>query len=191
EQPRPFARRQMLGLDRGRPDVPREPARAPPLVPGRGVGLEPVGPLPTRLLAERRAELAKPRIGWREAEPPSLLPLLVRVAQVVVRAVDLVRSLEREAAGAILRAEAPEVHVPDVQSRIALDDPVGHDPAHAAGAGDAVGAEAARDEEAADLWGLTEDELAVGRERLGAVDQPDDLGGPDCRDPVGRPFHQL
>jgi hypothetical protein len=45
---------------------------------------------------------------------------------------------------------------------------------HPAGAGEAVRAEAGGDEEAAHL-GLAEDELVVGRERLGPVDQPHDL----------------
>ena len=46
-----------------------------------------------------------------------------------------------------------------------------------------MGAEAGRDEEAAHL-GLAEDEVVVGRERLGTVDEPVDLGGPKGRDQV-------
>jgi hypothetical protein len=101
-----------------------------------------------------------------------------------------VRPLEGEAPRAVLGAEPPEVHVPDVEPRIALDDPVGHDPSHAAGSGDAVGAEAARHEEAADLRRLAEDELAVGGEGLGPVDQADDLRAADRRHPMDGALHQ-
>ena len=46
-------------------------------------------------------------------------------------------------------AEAPDVHVPQVQRRLALDDPLGHHLADPARARQAVGAEAGRHEEAA------------------------------------------
>ena len=73
--------------------------------------------------------------------------------------------------------------MPDVEPRIALDDPVGHDPAHPARTGDPVSAKAAGDEKAGDLRGLAEDELPVGREGFGPVDQPGDLGPGHCRHP--------
>ena len=80
--------------------------------------------------------------------------------------------------------------MPDVEAGIALDDPVGHDPPHAAGAGDTVGAEAAGDEEAPDLGRLAEDELAVRGEGLGAVDQAHDLRAADRRHAAHRALHQ-
>ena len=63
--------------------------------------------------------------------------------------------------------------MPDVQRRLAVEDPVGHDLPDAARARQPVRAEARRDEEAGDL-GLAEAELVVGRERLGPVDEPRD-----------------
>ena len=64
-------------------------------------------------------------------------------------------------------AEAADVHLPEVERRLALGDPLGHHLADAARAGQPVRAEAGGDEEAAHL-GLAEAELAVGRERLRA-----------------------
>ena len=54
---------------------------------------------------------------------------------------------------------------------LAVGDPLGHDLADAARAGEPVRAEPGGHEEAAHL-GLAEAELVVGRERLRAVDQP-------------------
>ena len=96
--------------------------------------------------------------------------LVVRVHDVVVRAVDLVGAGEAVAAAAVLRSEAADVHLPQVHRRLAADDPLGHHLADATGAGDAVGAEPGGDEEPGDL-ALAEDELTVGRERLRPVDR--------------------
>ena len=65
-------------------------------------------------------------------------------------------------------AEAPDVHAPEVQRRLAADDPLGHHLADAAGARQAVRAEAGGHEQPAHR-GLAEAELAVGRERLGPL----------------------
>ena len=70
-------------------------------------------------------------------------------------------------------AEAADVHRPQVELRLAAGDPLGHHLADAAGARQPVRAEAGGHEQAAHL-GLAEAELAVGRERLRAVDQPRD-----------------
>ena len=111
----------------------------------------------------------------RRLQRPPGLPLVVRVHDVVVRAVDLVGAGEAVAAAAVLRSEAADVHLPQVHRRLPPDDPLGHHLADAAGAGDAVGTEAGGDEEPGDL-ALAEDELAVGRERLGPVDELDHVG---------------
>ena len=112
--------------------------------------------------------------GRRLQRPPGA-PFVVRVHDVVVRAVDLVGAGEAVPAAAVLRSEASHVHLPQVHRRLPPDDPLGHHLADTAGAGDAVGTEAGGDEEPGDL-ALAEDELTVGRERLGPVDELDHVG---------------
>ena len=180
----------VLGADRGRPQPPRPAAGPKRLVAGRRVRLEPVGPLPARLLAERGAELDQARVGGREAQRPSGLPLVAGVLDVVVGRVDLERARERVVAARVVGAETARVHLPDVEARQPVDDPLGDELPHPARAGQAVRAEAGRDPEAGQLGGA-EDELAVRGERLGPVDEPDDLGLAELRHPDERVRHQL
>src|SRR2546425_610186 len=69
--------------------------------------------------------------------------------------------------------EAPHIHVPHIESRLAIYDPVRHHPADTARAGDTMRAEAAGDPEAACIRRLAQDKLSVRRERLQPVDTPD------------------
>ena len=69
-----------------------------------------------------------------------------------------------------MRAEAPDVHLPDVHRRLAGEDPLGHHLADPAGAGESVGAEPGGDKQAAHV-ALAETELVVRGERLRSVDQ--------------------
>ena len=112
-----------------------------------------------------------PAVGGREAQRPPGLALVVGVLDVVVGLVDLARAGGRVARRAVVLAEAPDVHAPEVERRLAADDPLGHHLADAAGAGQPVRAESGGHEQPAH-GGLAEAELAVGRERLRAVDQP-------------------
>ena len=80
--------------------------------------------------------------------------------------------------------------MPDVERRRPLDDPLGHEPAHAAGPRESVRAEAGSDPEAAHV-GRPEDELAVGRECLGTVDKPHDAHLRERGDADDRVLHQL
>src|SRR6476659_3185971 len=69
------------------------------------------------------------------------------------------------------RREAPDVDVPQVDRRIAADDPFGHQPAGTAGVGDAGGVEASADEVTPELGRLAQNEIAVQREALRSVQQ--------------------
>ena len=170
--------------------LPAQPRGRSDSSPLRGVGLEPVRPLPARLLAEHGPELAQPRVGRGDAERPPGLALVAGVLDVVVRLVDLAGAGERVLARAVRRAEPARVHVPDVERGRPLDDPLGHELPHAAGPREPVRAEARRDPEAPDV-GRPEDELAVGRERLGAVDELDDPHLRERRHADDRVLHQL
>ncbi len=119
--------------------------------------------------------LGEPLVGGGDPQRPPAEALLAGVLHVVVGRVALDRARERVLAAAVVRPEAARVHLPRVEPRLAVHDPFGHELPHAAGAREPMRAEPGRDPEAAHV-GLAEDELAVGRERLGAVDQLHDLG---------------
>ncbi len=123
EERRGLATGAVLGADRRRPVPARPAAWAQALVAGGGVRLEPVRALPAGLLAEGRSESLEARIRRREAQRPPSLALVPRVLDVVVRRIDLRRAGDRVLTGAVRRAEAARVHLPDVEARRLLDDP--------------------------------------------------------------------
>ncbi len=86
-------------------------------------------------------------------------------------AVELERARPDPAVVALRLAEATDVDRPEVHGRFARHDPLGERASGAARRGDAERIEAAADVEACELRRLAEDEVAVGRERLRAVDQ--------------------
>src|SRR5947208_14008702 len=148
-----------------------------------GVWREPIGPLPPGFLAEGRAERGQARIGGREAKRPSGLTFLVRIVNVIVSRVNLDGANERVVPLPVGVTEPPQVHLPEVEARFAIDDPFRHRPAHPTGTGDPVGAEAGRDKEPANAR-LAEDELVVGREGLRSIDQLDDIAVLERGDPL-------
>jgi hypothetical protein len=87
-------------------------------------------------------------------------------------------------------AEAAGVHLPDVEAGETLDDPLGQQLPHPAGACEPVCAEAGRHPEPAYVR-RPKDELAVRRESLRAVDQLDHLGIPELGHPHECALHQL
>ena len=190
EQRGPLAACDVLGADGRRPELPGPPARAERLVACRRIRLEPVGALPPRLLPEDGTELGEPRIGGGDPQGPPGAPLVPRVLHVVVGLVDLLRACERVRLRAVGRAETARVHVPHVERRGALDDPLGDELPHAARPGEPVGAEARRDPEPAHV-GWAEDELTIRRERLGAVHETHDLHLLERRHADDRVLHQL
>src|SRR5438094_2457840 len=140
----------------------------------RGIRGKPVRSLPSRFFAEAGAELLEPRVGRGEPERPARLALLVGVVDVVVRRVDLDGSGEGVGLTPVLGAKAPQVHLPEVETRLAIDDPFGHRGAHPAGAGDPVGAESRGYIETANR-GLAQQEFVVRGERFWSIDQFDDV----------------
>src|ERR1700755_2589950 len=110
-----------------------------------------MAPLPARFLAEGGAVLAVPEVGGGDAERPAGAALVGGVADVVVGLVGLADPLVGVGGGAVGGAEAADVHVPEVEARFAVGDPLGDDFADPARTGEPVGAEAGADEEARDL----------------------------------------
>ena len=131
EQRRRLPAREVLGPDGGRPEPARPPTRPKRLVAVGRVRLEPVGALPARLLAARRPELLQPRVRRGEAQRPAGQSLLARVLHVVVGRVDLGRSAPACTRGCVVATEPPRVHLPHVERRHALDDPLGDELPHA------------------------------------------------------------
>src|SRR5207244_13350377 len=129
--------------------VPARPAARPQRFVAAGrVGLVPVDALPAALLPEGRVQRDMALVGGRDAKRASGLPLLGGVLDVVVLRQRLVRARERVLAAAVLPAEAPPVERPDVPLGTAVDDPLAHDLADAARAGEPVRAAAGGDPEA-------------------------------------------
>src|SRR5438093_46615 len=133
-----------------------------------GIRRKPAWSLPSRLLAEARAKLLQPRVGGGEAQWPARLTLLIGIVDVVVRRVDLDGSREGIGLATILTTEPAQVHLPQVEARLAIDDPFSHGGAHPSGAGDPMSAESRRDIETANR-GLAQQEFIVGRERFRSI----------------------
>ncbi len=114
-----------------------------------------------------------PDVGGRDPKWAPGLTLVVRVEDVVVGLVGLLDAGVGVGGRAVLRAEAPDVHLPQIEARLAFGDPLRHHLADAARARQSVGAEAGADEEARHL-GLPQAELVVRSEALRAVDQAHD-----------------
>src|SRR5438094_6247156 len=139
-----------------------------------GIWLEPIGWFPPGFLAEGRAERGQARIGGREPKRPSGLTFLVRIVNVIVSRVHLDGAAERVVPLPVDVTKPPQVHLPEVEARLAVDDPFRHRLAHPPGTCDPVGTEAGRDKEPANAR-LAEDELVVGREGLRSIDQLDHI----------------
>src|SRR3954451_10050441 len=135
------------------------------------VRLEPVRTLPAGLLPERGAELLEERVGRRHPQWATGLAFLVGIMDVVVRRVVLDGPSERVPLASVCRPESADVHLPQVELGLAVDDPRRDLATDAARPGDAVGRETGRDEEAPDLR-LAQDELVIRREAFWAVDDP-------------------
>ena len=179
-----LAHRAMLGADR----IERRPALERRRIDGGGSRRrEPVRPLPAELVAvdrarglQRRVERAAPRVA-------AGVGLVRRPRDVVVAGVALDRARVHELLDRMRRAEAAHVERPQVHARIAVDDPVGHHPARAAGCGDAR-REAAAEVEVVELGGEADDRLAVGGDRDRSVDHLPDADLVQRRNPRRRGF---
>src|SRR5439155_10411556 len=132
------ARGAVLGGDGGGPVITRPASRALCTL-AVGVWLEPIGSFPPGFLAEGRAERGQARIGGREAKRPSGQTFLVRIVNVIVSRVNLDGADARVVPLPISITEPPQIHLPEVEAWLAVDDPFRHRPAHPPGTGDPVG----------------------------------------------------
>src|SRR3954447_15432799 len=123
----------MLCTGRRRPVPPRPGVRPQRLVTRGGVGAVELDALPSRFLTELGTVPAVPAIRRTRAQWPTGHPLPAGIGDVVVGLVVLLGAREGVAGRAPLAAEPVDVHVPDVEARLALDDPLGHHLADSAG----------------------------------------------------------
>src|ERR1700680_1528052 len=122
----------VLGLDGRRPQAARPAAGPQRLIAVGRIRFEPVGPLPTRLLAERGAELGQPRVHGRNPQRTAGAALVAGVLDVVVGGVDLARPGQRVLTAHVVTAEPARVHLPRAQAGPAVDDPLRYQATHAA-----------------------------------------------------------
>ena len=180
-----LAHRAMLGADRVERRTALERRR---LDRRRARRREPVRPLPAELVAVDGAGLAARRCIERAAARAARgVGLVGRPRDVVVAAVALDRALVHVLLDRVRRAEAANVERPQVETGIAVDDPVRHHPAGAAGRGDSR-RESAAQVEIVELRREADDRLAVGGDRNRTVDQLPDADFVEHRDPRARRF---
>ncbi len=87
--------------------------------------------------------------------------------------------------------EAPDIDRPEIERRFAIDGPLCQHPARAAARGNAKGVETGPDEHVGTFRRDAEDEIAVGREALRAVDHLLDANGFKRGDTFDRRKHML
>src|SRR5262249_16377630 len=128
---------------------------------------EPVRTFPTEFRPEHSAGLIQSVMDRTLAGVPSGIHLLVRPVDLVVRAIGLDGALLKPPGLRLRLAEAPDIKLPEVHPRIAIDDPISHRLAGAAGSGD-TGRKTAGNVEILQFGRETHDRLAVGRDGYGA-----------------------
>ena len=178
----------MLASDRLEPARPREGIAIFRRF-SRGGVREPVGPLEADLFAKAGACGLQAFVERRAAQRPAGLIFLRRPGDGVVPRIGLQRARAHPVRVVVVRAEAADVHRPEIERRLAVGDPFGERHAGAARRGDAEGVEAGADEEIAHLRRLAEHEIAVRREALQAVDHLLDAGRRQRRDAPERQAH--
>src|SRR5262245_19282666 len=174
--------------------------RVEPVRPLIGIGVfgllaagkigKPVWPLEAELLAEAcplRFELV---IERRTAKRTAQAILLMRPGHGVVLGVGLERAGAHPVRVEMVLAEAANIHRPEIVRRLALGHPFGQHHAGTAAGGDAESVEARPDKNPPGLARLAKDEIAVGREAFGAVDELPDARRLHRRDASRRKLEQ-
>src|SRR5688572_17176254 len=105
------------------------------------VNREPVGTLPTGLLAKNCSEFFLTFVSGREPERTDRLALLIRVVNVIVLGVCFNRARQHIRLSRVVGSKAPDVKAPHVPFRMPLGNPFGHDFTHSTCPGETVRAE--------------------------------------------------
>ena len=153
-------------------------------------GCEEVGALPAHLGTEAGVRGGKMRVQRRATERPRAFQFAVGPGHLVVQAQHLGDAVGQPALVGVEAREAAHIDRPQVERGLALHDPLGQRLAGTAAGGDAHRVEAAADPEVGKARCRPEDEVVVGRERLGPVVELLDLRVGQRRHALDRVFHQ-
>src|SRR5262249_6480693 len=140
-----------------------------------------IRPFPAELRAETGIELLEPIIERGCDAWPAAQIFLMREADRVVFAIGFERPVIHPVAVLVQIREAPDVDDPEIHGRFTRSNPLPQTRAGAAAARDAEGIEAGTDIIVGELGRRTQDEIAVGREALRAMDHFLDAGGIERR----------
>ena len=151
---------------------------------------EVVRPLPACALPEHGAEREEPLEERARPEGPTPLALVAGKPRRVVVAVHLAGLLGDVAAVAEMGAESADVQLPHVDGGLPLEDPLGHHASDAPRARDPVDRHPRRHPEAGLAGHRAERVVAVRREAVRPVDELQDLGLLDGREPPHRSRQQ-
>ena len=182
-----LARRLVLGCHRVEPG-----AATPAVLHVRRLAdaRKPVGPVPAHLVAEPRAARLEAIVKRRATERPAAFMLALRPRHLVVQAERLGDAVAQPGVVAVEIGEAADVDRPQIERRLAGDDPFGQRHAGPARTRDTHRIEPGADIEAAQSRRLAQDVAEIGREALRAVHEGLDTGFLQCRDADQRIVHQ-
>src|SRR5438876_11842092 len=105
---------------------PQDATRSQALVARLLVAAEPVRAFPAGLLAQDGTQRLQATVERRDAGSPARLTLVERMSRCKVLRRDFEGEGERVPARPELRTEAPDVHRPQVELRLAIHDPASH-----------------------------------------------------------------
>ena len=131
----------------------------------------PVGPFPAQFLAHDGARRDQRVVERRSSAGPRRDMLLRRPGHGVVFGIGLQRARLDPARVPVCAAKTADVHGPEIEGRRPLGDPFGKRHSGPAARGNPERVEACTDKEPRLFRRLAEDEIAIGREALGAIDQ--------------------
>ncbi len=170
-----LAHRPMLAPDGIEPVLPPVAVDIPGLLAGKKIR-KPVRPFPAELFAEAGTLRLQAVIERRLAARPAARMLFERPGHRIVLGIGLQRPAADPVGVEMRTAEATDIDRPEIVGRLPLGNPFGQRHARPAGRCDAEGVEAGTDEEIPQLRRLPEDEVAIRRKTLRAVQQLLDAG---------------
>src|SRR5579859_1868 len=136
---------------------------------------EPVRSFPACFLAKDCAQLLQATIDRAEAQLTGAAAFLRRIENIVICAVDFMGACRDIAPAGCISPEAVNIHMPEIETRLSIDDPFREHLANAACTRDAMGAKTTCRPESSHIGRLAQDKFSIRSKRLKSVDQFDQL----------------